>query len=650
MKFLTALLCALALSSSVAAQTRVFYAGDAGSERFHDVHRLSDGSVLVAGQASSLNWIPPSVPRTTLAATGIVSSSPGNIGFVMRVSADLGTVLQVAAFPAGSVRSVQRIRSTEVPGQPTGAIYISGTRDGSSPGYFIARLNNNWIDGAPTAMSWVHNANSGAGSAYQTLQPWDVGSDGEVVFGRGREYAPDWAVMERLGADGVRKTVEHWRAHWFDNPAQAGDQEWSGTPASSYSGAFPLLYSGLVLKAQRRGSLRSTTLADYNLLQQDGNGNGGRKGRYPDDYYFSGPCGLAPGDACPGGPGYTGYRIGQPTQRLGGVVIDRRSNHLYFGYSTQTVLPSGLPDFEPAVVAMRADGSLLWWNRLYRETTSNSTPDQYVDAIEIDYARSELVVLARAHGNNVENLWRGNAIAARPGASGFQNQFTGTNGNIHISWLGKFALEVNELRAATYVGEFVEGSTNYGALFTDPLLAGWPNPNAGWPNLNTTRNCSDLEIAADGSVGIICQGRRSITTSNAFQQMPPPVGAGAALTGTWNYFVRVYTPDLSSLRYSSLLTGAWDTANGQGGDNVTLHGLAFSPGGILVAGTHNACTSVGGLCTQTLVTAAAARPNPLPTIAVPGWGSASPSSQSAVLAKLEAPTLLIGALFVDGFE
>lgn len=650
MKWLSSILISVGLACIAHAETRVFYAGNAGSERFHDVHRLSDGSVLVAGQASSLDWVPAAVPRTTLAATGIVSSSPGNIGFVLRLSADLGTVLQLTAFPAGSVRNVQRIRSTEIPGQPTGAIYISGIRDGATPGYFIARLNGNWLHSAPTAVSWAHNADSGAGSAYQTLQPWDVGSDGEVVFGRGREYDANWAVMERLGANGVRKTVEHWRAHWFDDPAVAGEQEWDGTPASSHAGAFPLLYSGLVLKAQRRGSLRSITLADYNLMQQDGNGNAGRKGRYPDDYYFSGPCGLATGDACPGGPGYTGYRIAQPTQRLGGVVIDRRSNRLYFGYSTQTMLPGGQPDFEPAIVAMNADGSLLWWNRLYRETAANSTPDQYVDAIAIDYARSELVVLGRTHGNNTDNLWHGNEIAARPGASGFQNQFTGTNGNIHISWLGKFALDSNEVRASTYVGEYVEGATNYGAPLADPLLDGWPNPNAGWPNLNTTRNCSDLEVAADGSVGIVCQGRRTITTSNAHQRMPVPVGAGASLVGTWNHFVRVYTPDLSTLRYSSLLTGVWNTANGQGGDNVTLNGIAFTPGGIIVAGTHNACTSVGGLCTQALVTAAAAKPNPMPTVGAPAWASTLPQSQSAVLARLEATTLSNDAIFANGFD
>lgn len=646
-RLLTSIVLAAASCLAQAQPARVFYAGGTGAEQFNDVLPLSDGTVLVAGQADSLDWLPAQVPRVPLAATGVISSSPGKVGFVLHLSPSLDQVLDVVHFPAGTVRDVYRLRQTAAPGQPTGAIYLSGSRDGPAPGYYIARLDNNWVTARPTGLSWVHNVDSAAGSSYQLLQPWDVGGDGAVVFGRGREFDPNWAVMERLDAQGRLSVVEHWHAHWFDNPAVAGDQEWDGTPASSYSGPFPLRYSGLVLKAQRRGSLRSATQADFDLLQADGNGNAGRKGRFPDDYYFSGPCGLAAADACPGGPGYTGYRINQPTQRLGGVVIDRRNGNFYFGYSTQTRLPSGEPDFEPAVVAMAADGRLLWWNRLYRETTANSTPDQYVDGVAIDYVHDELVVLARAHGNNTDNLWRGNAIAARPGAKGFQNQFTGNSGDIHVSWLGKFALARNELHAATYIGEFVEGGNNYGPNLTDPLLSDWPDPNQGWPNLNTTRNCNDLDVAADGSVAVTCKGRRSITTRNAWQQMPSPVGTGAGLTGSWNSFVRIYTSDLSTIIYSSLLTGQWNTATGAGGDNVRISGIAVDGGRLIAAATHAACASVDALCTAAMVAAGTARPADLPSGNAPTWASAASNGQSAVLAALLWRN---DRVFSDGFQ
>jgi len=37
-------LSALLQAATVTAQTRVFYAGDAGKDGFHDVHALSDGT------------------------------------------------------------------------------------------------------------------------------------------------------------------------------------------------------------------------------------------------------------------------------------------------------------------------------------------------------------------------------------------------------------------------------------------------------------------------------------------------------------------------------------------------------------------------------------------------------------------------------
>ncbi len=283
MRILLMLISSLWLATAASAGDRFFYAGDGGRERFNDVHRLSDGTVLIAGQASSLTWLPFNVPQLTLSAANITSTSPGNIGFILHVSGDLATVLDVASFPAGSVRDVFRLRSTEIPGQPTGALYLSGSRDGATPGYYIARLDDNWVHGRPTQLAWSYNADSGAGSAYQTLQPWDVGADGEVVFGRGLEYSYDWAIMQRLPASGQPKLVDQWTAHRAHDPGGGNDQEWDGTPASSYTGSIVLTYSGLVLKAGRRGSLRSSTQADYDLSQNDGNGNSGRKSRFPDD-------------------------------------------------------------------------------------------------------------------------------------------------------------------------------------------------------------------------------------------------------------------------------------------------------------------------------------------------------------------------------
>jgi hypothetical protein len=585
---------------------------------------LSDSTVLVAGGASSLNWVPAGVPRTALSATGIHSASAGRVGFILHLSADLRTVLRVLHFPAGTVRDVKRLRTTSLPGQPTGDLYLSGTRDAantSDDGYFIARLDQNFVQAAPTALRWAYNvkcpprAAGGDASEYKELQPWDVGSDGKVVFALGAPFDFNWAAIERLTANGTQDLVPEWPAHW------TASTEFDGK-ASEYTGTDPLVRSAVVMKAGRRGSLRSATAADYSALLPDGNGRTDRQGRLPDDYYFSGPCNAS---ACAGGPGYTGYRVSdKPTQRVGGIVIDRRDNSLYFGYSTQSRLPDGNPDFEPAVVAMSATGQLKWWSRLYHERVENnqggytttSSPDQYVDHLELDLASNRLVVLARAHGNNVINFWSGHQVAADPTARSFHHQFTGTNGNIHISWLGKLSLADGTLRAATWVAEYAD-STNLGAAYPEPIHDGWANHNAGWPNLNTTR-VARLKVDAQGAVYLVAQGRRTVTTSNAYMKMYKPSEGRSG----WNSFVRVFEPDLRTLRYSSLLRGPWDAAVDGGDENVRLDSVHPVSGGVLTVGYHKVDTAGVPLGA------------PVPVAEVPAWGASAPAGESAVLAHL----------------
>ena len=619
-----ALLLLAMLVGAATAQNRVFYVGNAGREVFRDVHRLSDGSLLIAGQAENLDWVPASVPRTVLPATGLQSAAQGRIGFILHTDGDFGAIRRVVHWPAGTARDVFKIRSTEVPGSRTGVIMISGSRDGAATdGYYLARLVGNGVDAPISGVAWVYNVPAAGG--HKERQPWDVGGDGSVVFATGREFDTNWAAIEKLDALGRRAVVEHWHAHWH-----AGG-EWDGTPASSYGNpAQPLLYSAVVMKVNRRGSLRSTTAADFALLQSDANGNSSRKGRYPDDYYHAAHCELAGTSTCPNaGPGYTGYRAASAqTQRVGAIAIDRRDNALFFGYSTKSVLPGGNPDFEPAIVAMESNGRLRWWERGYRETTQNSSPDQYIDGLAVDHVRNRLVVLGRTHGNNVVNFWRGNEIAASPGAAGFQNQFTGTNGNIHISWLGSHSLATGRVYASTYVAEYVEGSTNFGAAHPDALLGGWPNPNAGWPDVNTTRCGSDagfsgeIAIGPQGEVGILCTGRRTMTTTDAHQRMGLP-NATPRETGTWNDFARVYSSDLSSVRYSSMLTGAWNRSTGVGGDNTDLIGIDLAADGLRVVGRHNADASNVAIG------------QPVPAVNAPAWGSVAPQGESAVAAKLE---------------
>jgi hypothetical protein len=618
-----------AIASLVQAQTNlVTYAGGSGNEVFNDVVQISNGDVLVIGVADDLDWLPNGTPVITLTNPGITNDlGTGRTPFILRLDSELQNILGVYALAPGAAEDFRFIKSTNVPGTVTGDLYISGTtEDSNTGGYFIGKLDSNFVNGAPTGFLWVNNVKCAAGEYPKIHQPWDVGSDGHVVYAYGDSHSYNWSAFYRMDAAGVDEVVPHWRIHW----PVGGGSEFRGDGTTYPGGLNGLAYSAIVLKRDAsRCELRSPTATAYNAWSPDGNG-GTRKGTWPLDILYNSACLPGGTGNTTDGPGYTGYS-GPATFTHGpqSVCIDRRTNAMYIGFNTKSVLPGGEPDFEPAVMAMDADGALQWWSRLYHEVTPqgdtvNSSPDQYIDALAVDYSQPPnsgmLVVNARCHGNNVENLWEGNKIAANPGANGFQNQFTGNQGNIHISWLGKLTLNDGTLMHSTYVAEYAEGTGSLGAPHPDPNLDGWPNPNGGWPNVNTTYLGKNmLKVTSSGRVVVLGQGRRTITTANAFQKMVLPVNGGLSC---WNNFVREYENDLSLPLYSSLLVGQWDTLTQQGGDNVKLYGVFKNANSLLVVGKH---TGSG---------------NAMPTANVPAWGNNAFNGESAVLARFTATNII----------
>jgi hypothetical protein len=254
-----------------------------------------------------------------------------------------------------------------------------------------------------------------------------------------------------------------------------------------------------------------------------------------------------------------------------------------------------------------------------------SIPDQYIDALAIDYANNRIVVGGRTHGNNTENFWEANTIASNPSEYGFQNQFTGTNGNIHESWLGKLRLSDGTLMNCTYVAELAEGTSNLGAPHADPNLDNWPDPNTGWPDLNSTFTAKNaLKVSSDGSVCVLGVGRRTITTANAYQKMVKPYYGGVSC---WNSFIRVYDDKFHAPKYSSLIVGAWDTLNQSGGDNTEMFGVFKTADGVICVGRQKADTSGNALG------------NTIPVINQPGWGNTLPENESAVLVYYSATGL-----------
>jgi hypothetical protein len=653
----------LIFSQQAFAQNLVTYAGNSGKERFNDVIELSNGKVLVAAEADNLAWVPGGTPITTLTvnlAPGIssINSADSRVAFLMLLNSTQSTIEQIVRFPAGTVASVNRIRTTNQIGSATADMYISGMRTTTSnaeDGYYIARLNNNFLGGVPTACSWyfpVSAKNKGAGaSAYKTIQPWDCGNDGSVVFGTGLEYDWDWAAIQKLDPSGNLTTVENWPYH-TDTVGINTEQNYKAASAYVPGSAT---YSSIVLKTYRSGSLRSSVNGTafwngYNFNGLDENNNA-RKGKFPDDFFAPEAEGATPGDGRAYGRltqgtsyntspvGYrTSFKSTRPTGRLGGIVIDRRDNHMYFGYSTQSAFWSvtkvngsnWVPDFEPVVVAMNNTGGLKWWARLYNQRDI-SLPDQYIDAIDIDYAADQLVVLARQHGFSGNMFWKGNQLFFNGGASGFKNSNSGVNTieTGHYTWIGKYDLIRTpvgpipvqpKLIHATFMAEYSDNPTGLGSRSNDPKLDNWFLPNSGFPDLNTTKGQTRMNVSRNGSVAIVATGRRTITTADAHQKMPKP---GTGSVSSWNQFIRVYRPDLSSPVYSSLLTGAWDTLSGIGGSNTEIFTAFPFSNGVYVAGYHQIDPASG-----------TARPNNIPTSNVPTWGNAAPNSESAIFGRL----------------
>lgn len=622
----------LAIPAHGAPDDSVFYVGGPKAQRFLNVMLLSDQTLLICGGADNLDWVPPTVPRTQLDARGINAADSGKYAFLLHVSSDMKQILRLVYLPKNIAFSIQYIKSTNGPGQPTGELYLSGARtnsdeekDGGILGYFIAKLDGNFVDRPPTRLTWVYNV--AAAGLFRMLQPWDVTSDGKVYYVAGIPFGDQqsWAAIYCLDPQGQLMPVEHWRMHTGPQGA------WHGHPASAMPNTQ---YSIISLKLLGRGSLRSWTIEDYASLVPDGNG-GSKQGRWPLDFLYAGPFDTTNPNGSMAGPGYTGYRQGySDTLMVSALTVDRRTNHLYFGFSVQTRLPNEKADIEPAVVAMDHQGRLKWWSRLHRESPANSPAQQSIDALAIDYSKpadqGTLVVAARCWGNGENNFWAGDQIAwPQAPKRSFQSFFDGASDQIHVGWLGRLTLDQGTLTNACYVGEYAEGmkpilpSTAYQA----PNLDGWLDHDRNLADLANTRLRHEIRIDAKGQVYVLGLGWRVVTTQNAYQKMLKPAGnlnkpePGQGMA-TWTQFVRVYSPDFTTLTYSSLLTGQWDPLTGDGGNNTALTGLWPLDSGVLITGFQTR-DAQGILMGQ-----------PIPVKNVPPWGRSEPASEEAILARL----------------
>lgn len=344
---------------------RVFLAGN--NARLLSVLTLSDGTILAGGSAADLEWVPKGVPIIDIPAAAANgwnlpasdSDDGGRRSVLLHLSADLGQVLAVAAFPSGLGGSgIAAIKTDSVPGSKTGSLYIAG--GSSTPKtYWLGKLDANFLDGRPTKLSWGYDHELGRIGKVPIDAIWDVGGDGKIVFYNNPKN--DWGVVCRLKADGSGlDSVPNWRS-------SHGRTQPDGSEAKILS-----LKTG-------SGDLRSRTWAEFEALTPDGNG-GLRKGSFPDDLYYSQPI-----EAGNEGRGYTGYRSRNTAASTACIAVDRRSNDFFVGYNVQSILPPwspipNAPDFEPTLVAFTSQGGLRWWSRMYSEIDPKAGPFVSTDA------------------------------------------------------------------------------------------------------------------------------------------------------------------------------------------------------------------------------------------------------------------------------
>lgn len=239
---------------------------------------------------------------------------------------------------------------------------------------------------------------------------------------------------------------------------------------------------------------------------------------------------------------------------------------------------------------------------------NTSSPDQYVDAVAVDYSlppgKGEIVVLARAHGNNTTNFWSGNE------GKSFMRRQTGTRGNEHYHWIGRLKSNDGAFVNSTWFVGLDPFSSSFGAPYKEPNLAGWPDHNGGNANLKGAQGRS-LSLAPDGSVAVVGTSRAAITTAGAFQKMTSPLEGKAP----WHDFFRVHAADLSTVTYATALTGeGWDSVAGEGASNTFIAAVAAHPkGGFIAVGYHKGTGST------------------IPTANIPTWGKARPDGESLML-------------------
>lgn len=581
--------------------------------RIHALHQMSDGSILGAGWTKDLRWVPTGVRVAELVPGPIDSKDTSGQGVVVRWSGGLDTILWVAAFPKGTVGPLRRIRSSELPGSTTGMLFISGDRTVSDPprdGYFLAKIQGHLDRGSLPSIVWTRDvacpprrAGGYQGSSqYKTVQAWDVDNSGRVFLARGAEADYDSAEVVRLDVGGGLDLVAEFRSH-----VTTKGRVWRGSPSdfdSRTGWGDTLLYSRLFLKSTDAQGPRSNrrflvTAGVANPMGEDSSGRwtvdsagGLRRGNHPLDILFPGPCREYYSDAgvlfpdsvrCPTGRGWSGLSASsRATARIGGIVVDRRTNRWALGVTWNALGQDGSSLDMPVVSVYESEGKLLWWSRLRsdadRDTVPNSVLASLSEIQSLAVGQTERTtgqtLVVQAHARSAESFWnpeRGRLGPGwRQGMDGLQG--TGAEG----AWLGKLTLVNGGFLAATWqvAADANSGGTRLGAFF-----GGWPVPGSPGERLASTRCHARVGTDDAGPVQTICQGARPLTTAGAFQAVPAPDATGAS---DWNVLT-VWTSALDQPKWATAFDGERSAGDSGIAVEIADH-IPLADGGALVVG------------------------------------------------------------------
>jgi len=370
------LLCCVLSYQAYAQNSVVALAGSSGTEVFYDIKELSDGTFLVAGSTSDLAWLQGLSANMTELDTatpadnayaispesgnffqavnpaynlvnqrtpkrGFDNSGTGSIttnyGFLLQLNASMDTVLRGVYLPQGAATNIKFIRMTNLPGEPTGDIYISGdikyNLSKRNSGYFLAKLNGNFVNQVPTGFQWVRSiyGDRNEKNPQQIISslnqfntqfvyfnhPWDVNKQGKVIFVAGQyrqhpdnntsvQYAEEFGLMSVLEPNGYYGYMPGWpvqrykyyndnrnnlNRQRFEYEAYFGDGFHFPNSIADYGDTSVIRFSEYYFKwenkrpSNRRHILRSFSDQGVNKEFDDGNGRL-RKGTYPLDAYF----------------------------------------------------------------------------------------------------------------------------------------------------------------------------------------------------------------------------------------------------------------------------------------------------------------------------------------------------------------------------